>query len=65
MDNKYWLIEMSDTVRSRLSHEQLHLASVVQHDGRDYLLYRDSFVAYKTASSLGATVRSAPAGLHA
>lgn len=65
MDNKYWLIEMSDTVRSRLSHEQLHLASVVQQDGRDYLLYRDSFVAYKTASSLGATVMSTSARTYA
>lgn len=65
MDNKYWLIELSDNVRTQLSHEQLHLATVVQQDGRDYLLYRDSFVAYKTASSLGTTVMSTSASMHA
>lgn len=60
MNQKYWLIEMSETVRERLSHEQLELATVVQEDGRDYLMYRDNFVAYKAASSLGTTVLRTP-----
>lgn len=53
MRKKYWLIEMSERVRQRISNEQLELATVVQREGQEYLLYRDSFVAHKAASLLG------------